>query len=81
MTAKSRNQRESHSQSQFDIEEVVLSCVEEELVVSLDRLAMLLPDYTWNQIFDTVDHLSRGKRIALRRHGRGYTLFSLQYAA
>lgn len=74
-------QRESHCQSKCDIEEVVLGCVEEELVVSLDRLVMLLPDCTWNQIFDTVDRLSRGGRIALRRHGRDYTLFSLQYAA
>lgn len=81
MSHESLSQRKSHSQSGFAVDEGVLGCVDEESVVTLDRLVALLPEFTWNQIFHTVDRLARNGRIALRRHGSNYTVFSLHYAA
>jgi hypothetical protein len=40
-----------------------------------------MPQYSWSQIFYTVDRLARCGRIVLRRHHCDYTLFSTHYAA
>ena len=59
----------------------ILELLDEQAVLGMDSLVELLPEYSWNQIFQTVDHLARVGRIVLRRHGFNYTLFSMNYAA
>jgi hypothetical protein len=63
------------------LESVILGHIEEQAVIGLDALVILLPDYSWNQIFHAVDHLARCGGITLRRHRSEYTLFSTHYAA
>jgi len=63
------------------IESVILGHLEEQAVIGLDALVILLPEYSWNQIFHTVDRLARCGGITLRRHRSEYTLFSTHYAA
>ena len=63
------------------LEQTILDRLEEESVVGLDELIEMLPQYSWNQIFDAVDHLTRMRRMVLRRHRFEYTLFSINYAA
>jgi hypothetical protein len=63
------------------LESVILGHLEEQAVIGLDALVILLPDYSWNQIFHAVDRLARCGGITLRRHRSEYTLFSTQYAA
>lgn len=81
MSHESQTRTQYRIPSDLAIDEGILGCLEEESVVSLDRLVALLPEFTWNQIFHTVDRLARNGRIALRRHGSDYTVFSLHYAA
>ncbi len=59
----------------------ILERIEEQEVISLDGLVLLLPQYTWNQIFHAVDQLAREGWIVLRRHGFDYALFSADFAA
>jgi len=61
--------------------EVILNHLEEQTVISLDTLVCLMPEYTWNQIFHTVDELARCNKIVLRRHRFEYTLFSTLFVA
>lgn len=63
------------------LEEGILSHVEEELAISCDTLVMLLSEYSWSQIFSAVDRLARDKRVTLCQHRYGYSLFSAGYAA
>ena len=63
------------------LEAVILGHLEEQAVIGLDALVILLPDYSWNQIFHAVDRLARCGGITLRRHRSEYTLFSTHYAA
>jgi hypothetical protein len=63
------------------IEREILMQIEEQDVVSLDTLTVLLPQYSWSQIFQAVDCLARCGKIVLRRHRFDYTLFSTHYAA
>jgi hypothetical protein len=63
------------------LETVILGHLEEQAVIGLDTLVILLPDYSWNQVFHAVDRLARCGRITLRRHRSEYTLFSTHYAA
>ena len=63
------------------LESVILSHLEEQSVIGLDTLVILLPDYSWNQIFHAVDRLARSRGIILRRHRSEYTLFSTHYTA
>jgi hypothetical protein len=60
---------------------LVLDHLNEQTVISLDTLICLMPQYTWNQIFHCVDHLSRCNKIVLRRHQFEYTLFSSDFLA
>ncbi len=53
----------------------ILDHLNEQTVISLDTLICLMPQYTWNQIFHTVDQLARCSKIVLRRHRFDYTLF------
>ncbi len=59
----------------------ILDHLDEQAVISLDSLICLMPQYTWNQIFHTVDQLARSNKIVLRRHGFDYTLFSVHFVA
>ena len=59
----------------------ILDHLNEQMVISLDSLICLMPQYTWNQIFNTVDQLARCNKIVLRRHRYDYTLFSNHFVA
>lgn len=63
------------------LEQAILSHIDEQAVIGLDALVILLPDYSWSQIFHVVDRLARCGGITLRRHRSEYTLFSTHYAA
>ncbi len=63
------------------LEGMILAHVEEQTVIGLDSLVLLMPDYSWSQVFHAIDRLTRGRRIVLRRHRSEYTIFSNQYAA
>lgn len=63
------------------LETVILGHLEEQAVIGMDALIILLPDYSWNQVFHAVDRLARCGKITLRRHRSEYTLFSTNYAA
>ena len=66
----------------FDkLEQDILQAIEEQEVVSLDALIVLLPQYSWSQIFHAVDGLARCGKVVLRRHHFDYTLFSTHFAA
>ena len=68
--------------SQYDaLTATILEHLSEQTVISLDTLICLMPQYTWNQIFDRVDQLARCNRIVLRRHRFAYTLFSTDFVA
>ena len=59
----------------------ILDHLNEQTVISLDTLICLMPQYTWNQIFSTVDQLARCNKVVLRRHRLEYTLFSTNFVA
>lgn len=60
---------------------IILDHLEEQTVISLDSLISLMPQYSWNQIFYTVDQLARCSMIVLRRHRFEYMLFSTHFVA
>lgn len=59
----------------------ILGHLEEHTVISLDSLVSLMPQYSWNQIYYTVDQLTRCSMIVLRRHRFEYMLFSANFVA
>jgi hypothetical protein len=59
----------------------ILDHLNEQTVISLDTLICLMPQYTWNQVFHTVDQLARCSKIVLRRHRFEYMLFSTHFVA
>jgi hypothetical protein len=59
----------------------ILDHLNEQTVISLDTLICLMPQYTWNQIFRTVDQLARCNKIVLRRHRFEYMIFSNHFVA
>ncbi len=61
--------------------ETILDHLNEQTVINLDTLICLMPQYTWNRIFHTVDQLARCNKIVLRRHRFHYTLFSTHFVA
>lgn len=63
------------------LEASILDHLSEQTVISLDSLVSLMPQYTWNQIFYTVDQLARRNKIVLRRHRFEYMLFSTHFVA
>jgi len=68
------------AQSAESFEHRILAYIDEEAVVGLDAMIELLPQYSWSQIFNAVDRLTRLGKITLRRHGFDYTVFSNTYA-
>lgn len=71
-------QERSHADA---LTETILDHLNEQTVISLDSLICLMPQYTWNQIFHTVDQLARCNKVVLRRHRFDYTLFSTNFLA
>ena len=67
--------------SSGNLEQDILAQIEEQDAVGLDTLIVLLPRYSWSQIFHAVDSLARCGKIVLRRHRFDYTLFSAHFAA
>jgi hypothetical protein len=67
--------------SSVNLEREILEAIDKEEVVSLDALIVLLPQYSWSQIFAAVDGLARCGKVVLRRHRFDYTLFSTNFAA
>ena len=63
------------------LEASILDHLSEQTVISLDSLVSLMPQYTWNQIFYSVDQLARRNKIVLRRHRFEYMLFSTHFVA
>ena len=59
----------------------ILGHLNEQTVISLDSLIWLMPQYTWKQIFHTVDQLARCNKVVLRRYRFNYTLFSTNFLA
>jgi hypothetical protein len=59
----------------------ILDHLNEQTVISLDLLISLMPQYSWNQIFHSVDQLARCHKIVLRRHRFEYLLFSTHFVA
>ena len=60
---------------------IILDHLNEQTVISLDTLICLMPQYTWNQIFHSVDQLARCNKLVLRRHQFEYMLFSTHFVA
>ena len=71
-------QERSHTDA---LTETILDHLNEQTVITLDSLVCLMPQYTWNQIFHTVDQLARCNKIVLRRHRFEYMLFSTHFVA
>ena len=63
------------------LEATILDHLSEQTVISLDSLISLMPQYTWNQIFYSVDQLARRYKIVLRRYRFEYMLFSNHFVA
>lgn len=63
------------------LETAILEQINEQAVIGLDALVTLMPEYSWNQIFQAVDRLARCGKIVLRRHRFEYNIFSNHYAA
>ena len=59
----------------------ILDHLDEQAVISLDSLICLMPQYTWNQVFQAVDQLARSNKIVLRRHRFDYMLSSTNFVA
>ncbi len=55
-------------------EVLVIQHLEMARPVILDRIVEDIPELSWNQIFQTVDALSRKGVISLRRRGFNYEL-------
>lgn len=52
----------------------ILAVVQERRHILFEHLTARLPELTWNQVFATVDELSRRGLICLRRRGFEYEL-------
>ena len=71
-----------YARNQIDaLTAAILDHLNEQAVISLDSLICLMPQYTWNQIFQAVDQLARCNKIVLRRHRFEYMLFSTNFLA
>ena len=57
-------------------ESKILAIVHEGGSILLEDLPSCLPESTWNQVFTTVDELSRRGAICLRRRGFDYELWA-----
>ena len=53
-----------------EVESAILETLERRGPCSLEELYQALSDYSWNQVFATVDRLSCNGRLLLSRPGR-----------
>jgi hypothetical protein len=58
------------------IEAKILAIVHERGSIVMEKLLPCLPESTWNQVFTSVDALSRQGAICLRRRGFDYELWA-----
>jgi hypothetical protein len=63
------------TQSDAD-EAAVLELLRRERSIKLEDVVGLLPQMSWNQVFQCVDSLSRRGEIILLRHGFDYEIVS-----
>jgi len=54
----------------------ILAIVHKQGSIVLEKLLPCLPESTWNQVFTSVDALSRQGAICLRRRGFDYELWA-----
>lgn len=57
-------------------ESKILAIVYERRCIALEEISACLPDSTWNQVFASVDKLSRQGTVSLRRQGHDYELYA-----
>lgn len=55
----------------------ILALVDLSSTINLDDLVRLTPQFTWNQVFHTVDLLSRQGKISLRRRNHSYDVMRI----
>lgn len=55
----------------------ILAIVHERGSILLEAILSCLPESTWNEVFTSVDELSRRGAICLRRRGFDYELLAL----
>lgn len=58
------------------IEAKILAIVHERGSIVMEKLLPCLPESTWNQVFTSVDALSRQGAICLRRRGFDYEIWA-----
>ena len=54
-----------------DLGSILLKKVEQNPDCDVEELVAHCPEATWNQVFLTLDHLSRSGRVTLRQQGPG----------
>jgi len=54
-----------------DLNAILLEMVERNPDCDVDELAVHCPQATWNQVFLTLDNLSRSGKVSLRQQGSG----------
>jgi hypothetical protein len=54
-----------------DLNTILLEMVEQSPDCDVDELATHCPQATWNQVFLTLDNLSRSGQVTLRQQGPG----------
>ena len=54
-----------------DLNTILLEMVERNPDCDVDELAVHCPQATWNQVFLTLDNLSRSGKVSLRQQGPG----------
>ncbi len=59
------------------VESVILQALERRGPCTIDELTERLPDYTWNQVFTSVDRLSRGSILTIRHATKFQYMVSL----
>lgn len=59
------------------VESAIIQGLERRGPCTIDELTRRLPDYTWNQVFTSVDRLSRGSILTLRHATKFQYMVSL----
>ena len=59
------------------VESAILQGLERRGPCTIDELTQRLPHYTWNQVFTSVDRLSRGSILTLRQASKFQYMVSL----
>ena len=62
------------------VERSILRLLDEVSPVCLDDLIQLLPEFTWNQVFQAIDGLARAGQVLLQRHRSTYHVLATDRA-